>query len=181
MFQYQLTFIKKYKSYSTAFCFFISNMQLVSHTYTQAWRPRLVRCLEATTRTSSGCTQRPARTTRSSQTTFSWSATKILPTTRYESCNDKVLVLTVNASPIPKLFCYAISLYADWAGPTGKRVIPKFERSPRTCLGPQGEFACPLNPLYSHSAKRRMERNWGSHHWNGSLHAADTLMTIVSS
>ena len=108
MFQCQLTFIKKYKSYSTAFCFFISNMQLVSRTYTQAWRPRLVRCLEATTRTSCGCTQRPAMTTRSSQTTSSWSATKILPTTRYESCNDKVLVLTVNASPIPKLFCYTI-------------------------------------------------------------------------
>ena len=32
------------------------------------------------------------------------------------------------------------------------------------CRGPQAVFACPLSSLYSHSAKRRMERNWGSHH-----------------
>ena len=58
-------------------------------------------------------------------------------------------------------FVTAISLKVDWVGPTGKRTILKFERSPRTCLGPQAMFACPLNPLYSHSAKRHMERNWG--------------------
>ena len=28
-----------------------------------------------------------------------------------------------NASPIPKLFCYAILLNADWSGPTGKCAI----------------------------------------------------------
>ena len=28
-------------------------------------------------------------------------------------------------------------------------------------LDPQAEFACPLSPLYSHSARRRMERNGG--------------------
>ena len=74
-------------------------------------------------------------------------------------------------------FCDAVSLNADWAG---KRRIWTFERSPRTCLGPQAVFACPLNPLYSHSARRRMERNWRSYHWNCSLRAADSLMMIVS-
>ena len=62
-------------------------------------------------------------------------------------------------SQIP--FRYAISLNADWAGPTGKRTIWQFERSPQTCLGPQAVLVCPLNLLYSHSARRRMERNWG--------------------
>ena len=41
-------------------------------------------------------------------------------------------------------------------------------------------FACPTILLYSHSAKRCMERNWGSHHGNASLRAADSLVTIVS-
>ena len=59
--------------------------------------------------------------------------------------------------------------------------IWKFERSLRTCLGPQAVFACPLNPLFSHSAREGMERNWGSHHWNASLCAADSLMTICKS
>ena len=27
--------------------------------------------------------------------------------------------------------------------------------------GPQAVFACPLNPIDSHSAKRLMERKWG--------------------
>ena len=48
------------------------------------------------------------------------------------------------------------------------------------CIGPQAVFAYPFSPLNSHSAKRRMERNWGSHHWNASLCAADSLMMIVS-
>ena len=34
----------------------------------------------------------------------------------------------------------------------------------------------PIKPLYSHSARRRMERNWGSHHWNTSLRATDSLV-----
>ena len=50
----------------------------------------------------------------------------------------------------------------------------------RPCLGPQAVYASLLSPLYSHSAKRLVERNWGNHHWNASLHAADSLITIVS-
>ena len=38
----------------------------------------------------------------------------------------------------------------------------------------------PIEPLYSHSAKRRMERNWGDQHWNASLLAADLVMTSES-
>ena len=41
-------------------------------------------------------------------------------------------------------------------------------------------WTCPLNPLYSRSAKWHVERNWGSHHWNASLRATDSLMTIQS-
>ena len=44
----------------------------------------------------------------------------------------------------------------------------------------QSHVCLPIKPLYSHSARRRMERNWGSHHWNASLHATDSLMMIVS-
>ena len=80
----------------------------------------------------------------------------------------------------PVSFCYAISLNANWAGPTGKHTIWQFQRSPQTCLGPQAMVACLLNLLYSHSAKRHMERNCGSHHWNASLCAADSLMTTKS-
>ena len=50
-------------------------------------------------------------------------------------------------------------------------------------LGPQARAqavcACSLNPLYSHSARRRMERNLGSHYCNASLRATDSLMTTV--
>ena len=56
----------------------------------------------------------------------------------------------------------------------------KFERVPPICLGPQATFALPLRPLCSLSAIWRMERNWGSHHSNASLRAADALMTIAS-
>ena len=80
----------------------------------------------------------------------------------------------------PVSFCYTVSLNVDWTGPTVKHTIWKFEWSPRTCLGPKAVFACPWNLLYPHSARRRMERNWGSHQWNASLHAADSLMMIVS-
>ena len=87
---------------------------------------------------------------------------------------------TNSSSPIPDFkFHYAI-LLIDWAGPTSKRTIWKSEQLPQTCLGSQAVFACPLSPLCSHSARRHMERNWGSHHWNASLRAADLLMTIVS-
>ena len=48
------------------------------------------------------------------------------------------------------------------------------------CFGPQAVFACTFNPVYLHSAKQSMEMNWGSHHWNASLHATDSLMMIVS-
>ena len=72
-------------------------------------------------------------------------------------------------------FHYAIMLNADWVGPMGKRTIWTFEWSPRSCVGPKGVFACLLNPLYSHSARWHMERNWGNHHLNASLHAADSL------
>ena len=44
---------------------------------------------------------------------------------------------------------------------------------------PQAVFACLLSPLYSHSAKRCVERNWRRRHWNASLPAADSLMMIV--
>ena len=55
----------------------------------------------------------------------------------------------------------------------------------RSCLGPALDptpcsLARPTILLYSHSAKRRMERNWGSHHGNASLRAADSLVTIVN-
>ena len=43
----------------------------------------------------------------------------------------------------------------------------------------QAVFACPLSPLYSHSVTRRMERHWGSHHWNASLRAADSLLMMI--
>ena len=76
-------------------------------------------------------------------------------------------------------FHYALLLNADWVDSRGKRTILKFERWPRTCLGPQTMFTCPLNLLY-HSARQHMERNCESHHWNDSLCAADLLMTIVS-
>ena len=87
---------------------------------------------------------------------------------------------TSGATPITIPFHYAISLNADWAGRTGICTIWKFERSPQICLGPQAMFAWPLNPLYSHSAKLCLERNWGNQHWNASLHAADSLMTSQS-
>ena len=73
----------------------------------------------------------------------------------------------------PISFCYALLLNVDWAGPTGKRTIWKLERLPQTCLGPQAVcMLCMLNQLYLHSARRRMERNWGSHHRNASFRAA---------
>ena len=72
-----------------------------------------------------------------------------------------------------------IALNADWAGPIGKCKIWTFEQLSQTCLGPQAVLACPLNPLYSHSAKQRMEMNWGNHHWNASLCATDSLMIII--
>ena len=89
-------------------------------------------------------------------------------------CESATPRLMVQRRP-PISYGYAISLNVDWAGPMGKRTIWTFERSPRTCLGPQALFTCLLNQLYSHSAKRCMERNWGSHHWNSSLCAADLL------
>ena len=87
---------------------------------------------------------------------------------------------TNSSSLIPISFRCAISLNVDWADPTGKRTISKFERSPQTCLGPQAVFACPLNPLNPHSAKRRMEINLGGHlRKSYNLRAADELMTTV--
>ena len=87
---------------------------------------------------------------------------------------------TNSSSPIPDfLFRYAISLNADSVGSTGKPTIWKFERSPWTCLGPQPcSFACWIRSSFS--AERRMEMNWGNHHRNASLHAADLLMRIAS-
>ena len=80
----------------------------------------------------------------------------------------------------PISFCYAMYRWMRIErGPKGKRTIWKYERSPRTCLGPQDVFPCPWNPLYSNSARRHMESNWRSHHGNASLRAADSLMTIL--
>ena len=47
-------------------------------------------------------------------------------------------------------------------------------------FGPQAVFAYPLNLLYSHSARRHVEMNCGSHRGKASLCATDSLMTIVS-
>ena len=55
----------------------------------------------------------------------------------------------------------------------------QFERLPRTWIGTQAVFACPLNQLYPHSANWHVERNWGSHHWNASLRATNSLMMTV--
>ena len=70
-------------------------------------------------------------------------------------CSTEPSGSTVNLSSI--LLRYIVE--CGLSGPTGKCTIWKFERSPRTCLGPQAMFACPLDPLYSHSAKRCMDRN----------------------
>ena len=54
---------------------------------------------------------------------------------------------TNSSSPIPDFISYhAILLNADWAGPTCKFTISKFEWSPRTCLRPQAMLACPIEP-----------------------------------
>ena len=106
-----------------------------------------------------------------------------------ERCWRRTFVISVSvarrlAFPCPSLipFRYVIAPSADWVGPTGKRAVWKYdERSPRTCLGPQAVFACALNPLYSHSAKRHVERNWGNQHWNASLCVANSLMMNVNS
>ena len=110
-----------------------------------------------------------------------------LPITHVEklTCISK-LTLMVSVSAVQRVtdhrwspisFHYTISLNADWAGPMGKRTIWKFEQGPAL-----DSMLCSLahwNLLYSHSVRRRMERNWGSHHWNASLCAADSLMAIV--
>ena len=49
-----------------------------------------------------------------------------------------------------------------------------------TCFGPQAMFAYPLNLLYLHSAKHRMEMNCGNQHLNASLCAEDSQMTSAS-
>ena len=81
-------------------------------------------------------------------------------------CKSQRLTFVINESAAQRLtvhrrspisFCYAISLNADWAGPTGKHTMWKFERSPRTYLGSQAVFACPLNLFCSHSARWLME------------------------
>ena len=91
---------------------------------------------------------------------------KVLIITRFHCSQSLTLMISesaalrlANASQIPKLFHYAVSLNADWAGPTGKRTIWKFERSPLTM--PWTVFTCLLSPLYSHSAKRRIEKIGG--------------------
>ena len=103
-----------------------------------------------------------------------------------ERCWRRTFVISVSvarrlAFPCPSLIpCrYVIAPSADWVGPTGKRAVWKYEWSPRTCLGLQAVFACPFNPLYSHSAKRRVERNWGNQRWNASLCVANSLMMNV--
>ena len=71
-------------------------------------------------------------------------------------------------------FCYAVSLNVDWAGYNGRSA--QFEHLNGRLgppLDPKPIFICPLNPLFSHSARWRMARIWVNHYWNASLRAAD--------
>ena len=52
------------------------------------------------------------------------------------------------------------------------------ELSPRTSLGLHAVFACPLNRSVRIQQNGEWKGNGGSHRWNTSIRAADSLMTI---
>ena len=81
---------------------------------------------------------------------------------------------TNSSSPIPKSFCCAISLNADWASPTGKHIIWMVASVlPVTPIC----VRLPVGPALFALAKWHFLRNWGSH-WNVRFRAADSLTVL---
>ena len=97
----------------------------------------------------------------------------ILPLKTY-ICNNWVCGTETDISLMIPDFILLLS------GPTGKRTIWKLNG----CLGPAVDpIPCSL-ALWTCSIRIQQDGAWkgigGSHHWNASLRAADSLMTIVS-
>ena len=82
-----------------------------------------------------------------------------------------VYSMQTNRFHLVTLYCW---MRIEWANRESAQIKYLSSR-----LRPQAGFAYPMNPLYSHSAKWQHGKELGSHHWNPSLHAADSL-TIAS-